>query len=133
MTSPYKAPNANLSNSEHRDIRYMLTSFSGRIGRIDFWLGFFIIFGAYVAVFVSYFHWFSNPIPLAVPAALLIYPLIALSAKRYHDHDRSGWLAMIWLAPLVGWMFALIECGFSKGSPMPNKYGPPRFGPLAKK
>jgi uncharacterized membrane protein YhaH (DUF805 family) len=30
-------------------------------------------------------------------------PGIAVTARRLHDTDRSGWWQLLWLIPLVGW------------------------------
>ncbi|MFK8031984.1 MAG: DUF805 domain-containing protein [Gammaproteobacteria bacterium] len=133
MNNPYKAPNAKLYHLEPKGVSYLLLSFEGRINRRDFWIGLAIVCipsvscGAIIALL---------PLGSYLPnLALLVflYPLFAVTAKRYHDQDKSGWLGLIWLAPLVGWMFALIECGFSKGTPMRNKHGPPSFGPLVER
>ena len=59
-----------------------------------------------------------------IVSALLLWPLIAVSAKRWHDHGRSGWWALVWLIPVVGWLWILIDNGFVRGTPGPNRYGP---------
>ena len=33
-------------------------------------------------------------------------------------------LVLIWLIPIIGWIWALIELGFLPGTTGPNKYGP---------
>ena len=37
-------------------------------------------------------------------------PSIAVTARRLHDTDRSGWLQLLWFIPLVGWIFLVIWC-----------------------
>jgi uncharacterized membrane protein YhaH (DUF805 family) len=54
---------------------------------------------------------------------LLAWPLIAVSAKRWHDRDRSGWWVLIMAIPLVGTLWALIDNGFVRGTPGPNRFG----------
>ena len=55
---------------------------------------------------------------------LLLWPVIAVSVKRWHDRDRSGWWVLILLIPVVGWLWALIDNGFLRGTPGPNRFGP---------
>ena len=59
---------------------------------------------------------------------LLLWPAIAVSAKRWQDRDRSPWWVLVNLIPVVGWAWALIDNGFVRGTPGPNRFGvqPPR-------
>jgi len=54
---------------------------------------------------------------------------VALQAKRWHDRGKSGWMVLVNFIPLVGGIWALVECGFLSGTPGPNQYGP---DPLAR-
>jgi uncharacterized membrane protein YhaH (DUF805 family) len=53
-----------------------------------------------------------------------VWILLALQIKRWHDRDKSWVWIFISLIPLVGPIWALVECGFLDGTPGPNKYGP---------
>lgn len=55
---------------------------------------------------------------------LLAWPAIAISVKRWHDRDRSGAWVLVNLIPLVGWLWALVDNGFLRGSRGPNRFGP---------
>ncbi len=44
--------------------------------------------------------------------------------KRYHDRNKSGWWVLIVFVPVIGGLWYLIECGFLRGTPGPNNYGP---------
>lgn len=57
----------------------------------------------------------------------LIWVDLANSVKRWHDRDKSGWWILISIIPIVGPIWALIECGF-----LPGTYGNNRFGPSPK-
>jgi uncharacterized membrane protein YhaH (DUF805 family) len=91
---------------------------------------------------------------------ILLYPWAAVLVKRLHDRDRPGILAAVYLVPaflsdmaavlgltgdpdkwnlldyslsgivLVVALWFLIEFGFVRGTPGPNRYGP---DPLARK
>ena len=51
-----------------------------------------------------------------------IIPSIAVSVRRLHDTDRSGWWILIGFVPLIGtiWLIVLY-CMESTG---PNRFGP---------
>jgi len=55
---------------------------------------------------------------------LLLWPLIAVSAKRQHDFNFSAWWALIHFVPAVGSIVLLLVDGL-----MPGTHGPNRFGP----
>ncbi|MEM7430853.1 MAG: DUF805 domain-containing protein [Pseudomonadota bacterium] len=108
-------------------------SFEGRIGRAGFWLGFVTLTVLlevlrFVAINVD-----GAVIP-ALSLALVVFVLyFPLAAKRYHDLDRTGWNSLIFLMPIVGWLYLIFECGLLQGGQMVNQYGEPLYGPLAKR
>jgi uncharacterized membrane protein YhaH (DUF805 family) len=55
---------------------------------------------------------------------LLIYPGLAVSAKRWQDRDRSAIWVCVALIPVVGWLWTLIDNGFVRGTPGSNRFGP---------
>ncbi|MCA6216731.1 DUF805 domain-containing protein [Ideonella sp. B7] len=59
-----------------------------------------------------------------VANVLLLWPALAVSIKRWHDRNRSGWWVLVNLIPLIGWLWVLIENGALRGTPGPNDYGP---------
>ena len=54
-----------------------------------------------------------------------LIPAILVDIKRWHDRDKSGWWMLIVLVPVIGWIWFIIELGFLKGTPGPNRFGPP--------
>jgi uncharacterized membrane protein YhaH (DUF805 family) len=58
-------------------------------------------------------------------ALLTLIPIIIVYIKRFHDRDKSGWWVLIGLIPVIGAIWLLIELGFLKGTPGPNRFGPP--------
>ena len=58
-------------------------------------------------------------------ALLSLIPAIIVHIKRFHDRDKSGWWVLIGLVPIIGAIWLLIELGFFKGTPGPNRFGPP--------
>jgi uncharacterized membrane protein YhaH (DUF805 family) len=57
-------------------------------------------------------------------ALLSLIPAIIVHIKRFHDRDKSGWWVLIGLVPIIGAIWLLIELGFLKGTPGPNRFGP---------
>jgi uncharacterized membrane protein YhaH (DUF805 family) len=58
-------------------------------------------------------------------ALVATIPTIIVYAKRFHDRDKSGWWVLIALIPVIGAIWLIIELGFLKGTPGPNRFGPP--------
>ena len=53
----------------------------------------------------------------------LIIPGIAVTVRRLHDTDRSGWFVLLALIPLVGAILLLVfYC--TEGTRGPNRFGP---------
>jgi uncharacterized membrane protein YhaH (DUF805 family) len=53
----------------------------------------------------------------------LIWVLIAVQVKRWHDRNKSAWWLLINFVPIIGWLWVLIECGFLRGTEGPNRFG----------
>ena len=109
-------------------------NFSGRARRKAYWMFvlFYVIF-AFVAVVLDGILGTVNPkTGMGVIGGLYIFlmllPLIALSIRRLHDTDRSGWWFLINFVPLIGglvfFVFTLLE-----GTRGDNRFGPdPKAG-----
>jgi uncharacterized membrane protein YhaH (DUF805 family) len=96
--------------------------FSGRSRRAEYWwfyLGNVIIF----AVLGSLAQVSGIFMVLYVVAALAVFiPGLAVSIRRLHDIDRSGWgmlLALTGIGAII-----LLVWNFTDGTRGPNKYGP---------
>ena len=63
---------------------------------------------------------FSNKLSWAF-TILTFVPSIAVGARRLHDTDRSGWLQLLWLIPLIGWIVLIVF--LVQDSKVPNRYG----------
>ena len=57
---------------------------------------------------------------LAIAAMFL--PSLAVAVRRLHDTDRSGWLILVTLIPLIGSIIAIVWLA-SAGTPGANQYG----------
>ncbi len=54
---------------------------------------------------------------------LLAWPAVAISSKRWHDHNRSGWWVLVLLLPVVGVLWLMLDNGFVRGTPGRNRFG----------
>jgi uncharacterized membrane protein YhaH (DUF805 family) len=109
--------------------------FSGRSRRKEYWM--FVLLQIVVIVGLSIIETIldlSGTVlglygPLTMLAILALFiPGIAVSIRRLHDTDRSGWWILLGLVPLVG--LVLIVFMVLEGTRGPNQYGedPKGFG-----
>ena len=75
--------------------------FNGRAARSEFW--WWMLFNVLAAFVLSMF---SERLAQLLSLVLLL-PNIAVSARRLHDIDRSGWWQLIGFVPLIGWIVLL--------------------------
>lgn len=115
----------------------LLFSFEGRVSRQVFWLfllaciviGMVAGFGAAASIGTI-----EDPSQLQLPVWVwivqlaLLWPALAIYAKRWHDQDKSGWWTLIMLVPILGGLILLIMLGFIAGTAGPNRFGD---GPIA--
>ena len=106
-------------------------SFEGRISIATFWgLGaMIIILGLFVWCIIVKMMDAGAAFDLklqsfiAVAAFVLVWALVALQAKRWHDIGKSGWMTLLNLIPGVGTLYSLYVLGFNKGASEKNNFG----------
>ena len=103
----------------------LLFKFEGRISRGKFWLGVAILYIVPFVLMLIASAVGSGFMSFVVSLLMLglIWPGLAISIKRWHDRDKSGWWILIGLIPLVGPLWALIETGFLPGTSGTNQFG----------
>ena len=110
-----------------QDWKYLFTSFDGRINRAPFWAGVLVLIGANVvlAIIGSVLGMIFGPLSYlaTVGSLVLIYPAVALYAKRWHDQAKSGWWTLVALVPLLGALYTIYMLGIKEGEPEANQYG----------
>ncbi|MBZ8133801.1 DUF805 domain-containing protein [Afifella sp. IM 167] len=109
------------------DWKYLYTSFEGRIGRRDWWLG---VIGLYVVWLISWILFGSDGLVPFVVGVLIFLGGIACHVKRFHDRGRSGWWSLIVLVPVIGPIWAVVDLGILEGEPESNRWGPPATSPF---
>ena len=110
----------------------MFFGLQGRISRRQYWLyGVLALLGAALLGHVLLGIARVRPRTADIVVnLLLVWPALAVSVKRWHDRDKSGWWVLLNLVPVIGWLWALVDNGFLRGTDGPNRYGP---DPLAAK
>jgi uncharacterized membrane protein YhaH (DUF805 family) len=107
------------------DWQYLLFDFTGRINRGKFWLGAVLIWAVLVILGTIAFAINSTAVWLIFAVAYIgvIWAGLALSIKRWHDRDKSGWWVLIGFVPIIGALWSFIETGFLEGTTGDNAYG----------
>ena len=114
--------------------------FSGRSRRKEFWahtvlvvLAEIVLFGWIMAASAAADGRMTTSV--AIPFVLLLIlglavliPTLAVTIRRLHDQDKSGWLCLVALVPILG-AAVLLAFMCLQGTAGPNRYGPdPRSG-----
>jgi uncharacterized membrane protein YhaH (DUF805 family) len=119
----------------NQDWKYLFTSFDGRINREPFWAGVLVLIGANIvlAILGSILGMIFGPLQYlaSIGSLVLIYPAVALYAKRWHDQAKSGWWTLIALVPLLGAIYMIYMLGIKEGEPAANQYGQNPLGGTA--
>jgi uncharacterized membrane protein YhaH (DUF805 family) len=103
-------------------------NFSGRAIRSEYW--YWILFTSIVLMVFGVVDQALNPgdqvgafsIVTMVISLGLILPEVAVSVRRLHDIDRTGWWLLI--GPTVIGAFVLLYWACQRGTPGPNRFGP---------
>jgi uncharacterized membrane protein YhaH (DUF805 family) len=113
--------------------------FYGRSTRREFWcfLLFQFLFVFVVAIVLPQLMLSRNGgparilwivLPISVAWLGLVIPTIAVTVRRLHDQNQSGWLVLLGLIPYVGILVLLILASL-RGTAGTNRFGPnPRGG-----
>lgn len=97
------------------------TNFSGRAGRGEYWMFFAANFAACMILSVA-------DAITGIPVLSLLYILVALvpgiavTIRRLHDGDRSGWWMLLGCIPILG-ALALLVLMILPGTPATNRFG----------
>ena len=103
--------------------------FGGRSRRKEYW--YFVLFSLIVSLVLSAVDALLGTFGSASNVGLLggiyglaiIIPTIAVSVRRLHDIDRTGWWVLISLVPVIGTIVLLVFAVLD-GTPGENRFGP---------
>jgi uncharacterized membrane protein YhaH (DUF805 family) len=103
-------------------------NFQGRAARSEFWwYVLFVIIASVVLNLVDgliFTRTIGTPILGPLFSLATIIPGIAVSVRRLHDKDKSGWFVLLALIPIVGTIILIVWYA-TEGTPGPNRFGPP--------
>ncbi len=99
--------------------------FEGRARRSEYW--YFTLFNLLISIFLGIIDGFlfdSQGFGLlrGVYSLAVFIPGLAVSVRRLHDTNRSGWWLLLGLVPIVGWI-ALIVFMVQDSQTGENEYG----------
>lgn len=106
----------------------LFMGFRGRIGRQSYWVGSLTLLVIGILALLLDLSLGTTQYGYGIISTLtsiaLLYPSLALSTKRWHDRDKSGWWTLILLVPIFGSLWMSIQLGFIRGVGWENRYGP---------
>lgn len=99
--------------------------FSGRARRKEFWM--FALFNIGISVILSIIDAITTAaVGIGVLSGLyglaVLIPSLAVSIRRLHDTDRSGFWLLIWFIPVIGWIILLVF-SLQEGTRGANRFG----------
>lgn len=95
--------------------------FTGRANRKEFWYSF--LFVAVINILLSLIPGKVGMIISIIWMLAILLPTLAVSARRLHDINKTGWAILIGLIPLVGEIILIIWWA-KEGDKAENQYGP---------
>mgnify|MGYP003679604642 CR=1 FL=1 len=102
--------------------------FDGRSTRSEYWsfslIGFIIqiLFNQYDIQSNLWNDEYSIGVTSTIFYLVIFVPSLAVSWRRLHDIGKSGWMTLLWLVPVVGWIWILILL-FTPSQDGDNGYG----------
>jgi len=92
--------------------------FNGRAKKSEYWwFELFLFLGSLVLGIIG------DILP-GIFALATILPSLAVGARRLHDINKSGWFQLIWLIPILGWIY-MIYLLVQDSDAAANQYGEP--------
>ena len=101
--------------------------FQGRARRKEYWM--FFLFNLLISIGLGIVDAFAGTTADGVGVLGALYalgvllPSIAVSIRRLHDTDRSGWWCLIGFVPIIGTIVLLVFFVLD-GTPGDNRFGP---------
>lgn len=106
-------------------LKQLCFSINGRINRKQYWT-FVLVAALMLVIDFAVIATTEATFILGIPALLfIIFVDIAVTVKRLHDTNRSGWYILVGLIPVIGAIGLIIWCGIARGDERENRYGYP--------
>jgi uncharacterized membrane protein YhaH (DUF805 family) len=112
----------------YKDAFRKFTDFNTRASRAEYW--YFVLFNSIIGIVLGIAttvigFMVKSPIIPAIPflySLAIIIPAFALSVRRLHDTNRSGWWILISFIPIIG-LFVFLYFTIEQGDEGDNQYG----------
>jgi uncharacterized membrane protein YhaH (DUF805 family) len=97
--------------------------FNGRARRTEFWM--FVLFNIIFSIAANVLDYLFGTYGVfsGIYALAMFIPGLAVSVRRLHDVNKSGWMLLVGLIPVIGLIWLLI-LWVTEGTPGENQYGP---------
>jgi uncharacterized membrane protein YhaH (DUF805 family) len=110
-------------------LRSKYATFTGRARRKEYW--YFVLFYVLAFIVLAVVDGVTGTLDEEAGIGLLsaifvlatIIPLLAVTVRRLHDTDRSGWWVLINLVPIIGGIVLLVFTVLDS-QPGANRFGP---------
>ncbi len=97
--------------------------FGSRAGRTEFWM--FILFNIIFSLIANALDYVFGTVYVfaGIYGLAMLIPGLAVSVRRLHDVNKSGWMILVSLIPFIGiiWLLVLM---IMEGTPGENRFGP---------
>jgi uncharacterized membrane protein YhaH (DUF805 family) len=112
-------------------VRDNYANFEGRARRKEYWMFMLAQFVLFLALSIvgGIFYAISSTLGglifgiISLLSLALIIPGLAVTVRRLHDTNKSGWFILVSLIPFVGGLY-LLYLEILEGDKGPNQYGP---------
>lgn len=112
------------------DVLRNYAKFDGRARRTEYWM--FTLFNLIVMVVLGIILGLIDPVLVGLVGLYslgVMIPALAVSVRRLHDTNRSGWWILVSFVPLIGGIILLVLMCLD-GTSGDNEFGPdPKQGP----
>jgi uncharacterized membrane protein YhaH (DUF805 family) len=105
-----------------RSVLSQYAGFTGRARRSEYWYWTLAYVIVYVVAVILDSIFGSSPLFVIIVVLAAIVPNIAVSVRRLHDTDKSGWFILIGLIPIIGTIILIVFYVMDSGPD--NQYGP---------
>lgn len=116
-------------------IKNNYANFSGRARRKEYWMFTLvntIIITVLYAIFISSVDMYTGEVSslgsiagiiIGIYSLAIIVPSLAVTIRRFHDQDKSGWMFLLAFIPAVGGLIVFVFMCL-EGTKGDNRFGP---------
>ena len=107
----------------YKQVLNKYSDFDGRSTKAEYW--YFMLYNIIIAILIAILGIIIGDAGILYVLYLFItfIPQLAVSVRRLHDIGKSGWIFLVSLIPLIGFLWMLILFTTDSDSGV-NKYGP---------